>query len=252
MRPLFILLLTSLLTACGYDRFGPLPPAPAEDIQPNTTLAELARLYKSGRIDLPDGMIASGTVTTSDSAGNFYKMIVVQQGAASLALLTGLYDTYAAYRPGQQVALKLDGLRLGLKEGMLCAGAPDGTSKGTDYIASEVLLRHILIRNSPDTENRPNPVDTLVLTIPGIKPEMAGRLVRITGGAFTQGGKQTWSGEKIYSEKRGVSVTVYTSDYATFANDMLPQGPVSLTGVVTLYRDKVQIKISSTDDVQKP
>ena len=50
--------------------------------------------------------------------------------------------------------------------------------------------------------------------------------------------------------RRGVSLTVYTSDYATFTNAVLPEGPVDLTGIVTLYKDKVQLKISSTDDVR--
>lgn len=244
----FILLVSILCTGCGYDRYGPEPEADESVLRPNTTLASVDRFYRNGGTDLPEGTIVGGRVTTSDSAGNIYKMVVIQQAGVPLAILTGTYDAYTAYRPGQQVAVRLDGLRIGLWEGMIAVGAPEpGYPKGIDYISSDALLRRIMMRT--DTPALPA-TDTLKLTVPEVTSALAGRLVRITGGSFTQGGVQTWAGEKTYSVRRGVSLTVYTSDYATFANTMLPEGPVDLTGIVTVYKDKVQVKISSTDDVR--
>lgn len=244
----FILLLSILCTSCEYDRYGPEPEADESVLRPNTTLASVERFYRNGGTDLPEGTIVGGRVTTSDSAGNIYKMVVIQQAGAPLAILTGTYDAYTAYRPGQQVAVQLDGLRVGLWEGILAVGAPEpGYPKGIDYISSEAVLRRIMVRT--ETPVIPAP-DTLTLTIPEVAAALAGRLVRVTGGSFTQEGTQTWAGEKTYSVRRGVSLTVYTSDYATFANTMLPEGPVDLTGIVTVYKDQVQLKISSTDDVR--
>lgn len=243
-----ILLLSIACTGCGYDRYGPEPEPDAAVLRANTTLASVERFYRNGGTDLPEGTVVSGRVTTSDSAGNIYKMVVIQQAGVPLAILTGTYDAYTAYRPGQQVAVQLDGLRVGLWEGMLAVGAPEpGYPKGIDYISSEAVLRQVMVRtNTPALP----PTDTLKLTVPEVTAALAGRLVRVTGGSFMQGGAQTWAGEKTYSVRRGVSLTVYTSDYATFANSLLPEGPVDLTGIVTVYKDKVQIKVSSTDDVR--
>lgn len=245
---LYLIFFGLWLTGCGYDRFGELrePEPPAWTA--NTTLASVERFYRSGGADLPDGTIVSGTVTTSDSAGNFYRMLVIQQDETPLALLTGTFDTYTAYRPGEQVTIRLDGLRAGLWEGMLAVGAPEpGYAKGIDYIASDALLRKIMVRSGTSV---PKPVDTLELTVSEVTQELAGRLVRVTGGRFTQGGRHTWSGEQTYSAGRGISLQVYTSPYATFADDLLPEGGMTLTGIVTVYDETVQLKISSTLDAR--
>lgn len=236
-------------TACGYGDFGPLPSAEPSPLAATADLDAVRRFYLGGGTDLPEETVVGGTVTTSDSAGNFYKMVVIQQGNTPLAILTGTYDTYTAYRPGQCVLVRLDGLRVGLWEGMLAVGAP-GTeyAKQIDYIANDAVLRRVIVR---DEAVLPRPADTLVLTVPEVTAALAGRLVRVRGGSFTQGGVQPWSGERTYSVRRGVSLTVYTSPYATFANDLLPEGEVELTGVVTLYRDAVQLKVGSTDDVRR-
>lgn len=245
---LLFFLSTILCTGCGYDRYGPEPEPDATLLKANTTLASVERFYRNGGTDLPEETVVSGRVTTSDSAGNIYKMVVIQQGDTPLAILTGTYDVYTAYRPGQQVAVRLDGLRVGLWDGMLAAGAPEPDyPKGIDYISSDAVLRRIMVRT--DSPALPQ-IDTPELTVPEVTAALAGRLVRVTGGSFTQGGVRTWAGEKTYSVRRGVSLTVYTNDYAAFANSLLPEGPVDLTGIVTLHKNNVQLKISSTDDVR--
>lgn len=245
---LLYFLSTILCTGCGYDRYGPEPQPDATLLRANTTLASVERFYRNGGTDLLEETVVSGRVTTSDSAGNIYKMVVIQQADTPLAILTGTYDTYTAYRPGQQVTVRLDGLRVGLWDGMLAVGAPEpGYFKGIGYISSDAVLRRIMVRTDPPTFPQ---IDTLELTIPEVTAALAGRLVRVTGGSFMQGGSQTWAGEKTYFVRRGVSLTVYTSDYAAFADSLLPKGPVDLTGIVTLYKNNVQLKISSTDDVR--
>lgn len=234
------------LTGCNYGRFGDLKGQDTPALTANTTLASVERFYRDGGTDLPEGTIVGGTVTTSDSSGNFYKMLVIQQDGTPLAVLTGTYDTYTAYRPGEHVVLLLDGLRLGLRDGMLSVGAPEPNfPKGIDYIASDAVLRRIMTRSTLPAK----PVDTLELTVPEVKASHAGRLVRVNGGHFTQGGKHTWSGEQTFADDYGNTLKVYTSPYASFADNPLPEGVVELTGIVTVYDDVVQIKVSSTDDV---
>ena len=239
--------LAVLLGSCGYNRFGELPDAPERALRPNVTLSAVARFYAEGGHDLPDGTVVGGRVTTSDSAGNIYKMVVIQQGETPLALLTGTYDTYSAWQPGTTVAVRLDGLRVGEWEGMLAVGAPEPNyTTGIDYIASEAVLQRIVARTDSSFIA---PVDTLRVTVPEVSEALAGRLVRVTGGRFLKGGVATWSGEQSYVGADGNRLQVYTSPYATFADYLLPEGEVELVGIVTVYREVVQLKISSTRDV---
>lgn len=233
-----------LLAGCDYDRFGELPAEESPVMNANTTLASVERFYRNGGVDFPDGTVVSGTVTTSDSAENFYKMLVIQQEETPLAVLTGTYDTYSAYRPGGRIAVRLDGLRVGLWDGMLAVGAPEPEyTEGIDYIASDAVLRKIIARMDGS-----EPVDTLETSIAGISSALAGRLVRLSDVFFTQGGRHTWSGEQTLSDAGGRTLRTYTSPYASFADDLLPEGRISLTGIVTVYRDVVQLKVSSADD----
>lgn len=242
-----LLLLPMWLSSCGYNRFGELPTPPETATRPNTLLSAVARFHADGGADLPDGIVVGGRVTTSDSAGNIYKMVVIQQGETPLALLSGTYDTYSAWQPGTTVAIQLDGLRIGEWEGMLAVGAPEPNyTKGIDYIASEAVLQRIVTRTDPSFIA---PVDTLRVTTSEVTKTLAGRLVRVTGGYFQKGGSATWSGEQSYVATDGARLQVYTSPYATFANSLLPEGEVELVGIVTVYRDVVQLKISSTRDV---
>lgn len=246
LKYLFLAPLLLVMSGCGYNRFDALPEPDETAPHANITLASVRSYYERGEVDMPEGVVVGGRVTTSDSAGNFYKMIVIQQGDVSLAVLTGTYDTYSAYRPGERVVVRLDGLRLGLWDGMLAVGVPEPNyPKGIDYISSDVVLRQMMFRSE---EPMPE-IDTLEVTIPEVTEALAGRLVRVVDGSFTQGGRHTWSGEQTYSIGYGRSVKVYTSPYATFADYVLPEGKVDLVGVVTTYRESVQIKVSSTDDV---
>ena len=235
------------LAGCDYNHFGEPPEPDIPTWTANTTLASVDRFYRSGGTDLPQGTIVSGTVTTSDSAGNFHKILVIQQKETPLAVLTGTYDTYTAYRPGQQIILQLDGMRLGLWDGMVAVGAPEpGFPKGIDYIASDALLQKIMIHSPNPT---PEPVDTLEPTVQEVTASLAGRLVRVTG-HFTQGGKNLWRGEQTFSDPHGDTLQIYTSPYARFADDPLPAGEIRLTGIVTVYKGTVQIQVSSTDDIR--
>ena len=191
LKYLFLAPLLLVMGGCGYDRFDALSEPDETAPHANTTLASVRSYYERGEVDMPEGVVVGGRVTTSDSAGNFYKMIVIQQGDASLAVLTGTYDTYSAYRPGERVVVRLDGLRLGLWDGMLAVGAPEPDyPKGIDYISSDVVLRQMMFRSE---EPMPE-IDTLEVTIPEVTEALAGRLVRVVDGSFTQGGRHTWSG----------------------------------------------------------
>jgi len=242
-----ILTLTTALIcfSCKYDKHDTPEPPAARTVTANTTISSLAGLYVEGGVTINEDIVIKGTVTTSDSCGNFYKCVMIQDETGAAELRLGLYDLYTLYHPGQTVYVNLKGLAIGLYNGSLQVGirSAAGSAYEVDYINSSPVIGQHLTKGSESSP--PSPIR---LSIPEITPSHLGMLVEIHGASFTQGGKQTWSGEKTFSEKRGVSILVYTNDYATFAGDILPEGKIILRGIVTQYRDKLQIKISSPED----
>ncbi len=243
IAPLLGLLLG--LTGCDYNRFDPVEPNPYANLTANTTPGDLYRLAAAGTFTAGAEMLLSGVVTSSDSAGNFYRTLVVQQDERAVELLLGTYDIYSAYPRGQQVIVRLDGLGWALRDGLLQVGWPaDGTSS-PDYIGSSPLVRGCVVR-----AGRFSTLTPPRLRLDQITADRIGQLVTLTGGSFTQGGSAPWSGERTYSAPGTTSIRTYTSPYASFAGQTLPAGAVDLTGIVTSYQGRLQLKISSTDDVR--
>ena len=75
------------------------------------------------------------------------------------------------------------------------------------------------------------------------------RLVKLTG-VTIQGTPTTYAGSKIVTD--GVNtITLFTAPTAaTFRNDSVPSGPVSITGILTEYDGTKEILIRNTSDVQ--
>lgn len=240
-----MLLICLTLTACGYNRFEPMEVGLTPYIRPNISLEELCQMYKNDIAELPDGLVIGGVVMTSDSAENFYKRLVIQQGSSAVELKLGLYDSYVSYHIGQSVVFLVDGLRMTRENGTLTIGVPSshGSSMAVDFIGSEPLVQRRLLRTTWS-----EPVYVPSLEISEITPAMAGRTVSLRGGSFEGGGVKTWSGEQRYLDRQSDAIIVYTNTFASFANDPLPVGICNLQGVVAIYRDKVQIKLNSSND----
>jgi hypothetical protein len=89
---------------------------------------------------------------------------------------------------------------------------------------------------------------------------MYNRLVRLVDATFVEGGIATFSdaGSATSHEIKmsdGTSITLRTSNYATFANEKLPVGTGNITGILTRYNNTVQIVInglSSLDGFVEP
>ena len=78
--------------------------------------------------------------------------------------------------------------------------------------------------------------------------------VRLIGATFVEGGMATFSdpGASTSHDIKmadGTTITMRTSNYATFANEILPVGTGDITGILTRYNNYVQIVINNPDDL---
>lgn len=130
------------------------------------------------------------------------------------------------------MTLRLEGLAVGESRGVLQAGRlPDpGSGYATDYIGSKPALDAALIRHGETLRE----LEPARLRIAELTPERCGTLVRIDRLIYRPEdlSGSTWSGYKRFADDEGAEIYTYVRTYARFADEEVPAGQVSLTGIL--------------------
>lgn len=112
------------------------------------TIDQLKKKYeaKSAAIDIYDDIYVKGQVVSSDSTGNFYKSIFIQDATSGIEVKLGKYNLCNEYKLNQWVYVKLQGLSVGAYYGSIQIGYKDESKKyETAYIEVQRLIdTHIL------------------------------------------------------------------------------------------------------------
>lgn len=210
-----------LTTGCT-QRFDPLEPEVAELLPPNTFIDEL----QEGIVT--ENLIVQATVTTSDEAGNFYQSLYIEEATGTLELRMSFFESFKLFHLGDVVSVRLQGLLIQRLNNQL------SVNTGNLESTCRIVLRQGLHE----------PIMPRQVKIRDIDSTLTGRLVSIADAEFKNGGGESWSGEQRLTQDQS-SITVYTSPLASYANELLPAGKVTVTGIVTLYNNKFQLKMSN-------
>lgn len=250
MKAFIYMIALSFLTACGYNDFDPARPevveGPGAD---NITIAGLKSHFSGLPVTVAANVRLSGYVTTSDEAGNFYRSFFIDDGTAGMEIMAGLYELHSIYRPGQKITVDAGGLTLGMRDGVIQLGLASGAgSTQAGYMEHRVILgRHLFRREIFEA------VKPLKRTVGEMNESIVGRLVRIEGlypdGEYPAG--TAWSGKLKFRSSPQDSVYVNTSSYAVFAHKEVPQGRITVTGILLKGKNEnyYQLKIRDLNDV---
>ena len=145
------------------------------DMEANTTIAELAAMYETGKPWTVDkNIVISGIVSTTDRYGNFYKSFYIQDETGGIELKLGKNGLYNDYLPGQRIYVDCNGLELGMYgykagsgNGMVQIGFNNGTDDTyeTSYIESSILIDTHVFKG--EVEGEVEPVELTVDQLPG-------------------------------------------------------------------------------------
>lgn len=219
-----------LACAC-HDSFDAPRGTDAEPPAANITIAELCAAYAGRTVPLAGGLVISGRVTANDRAGNFRYSFALDDGTGGAEVMARLSDLHDIYPEGCTVAVSLDGLALGESLGVKQIGLMPAEYGyyPTDYIPSRAELDMHVFRTWDGGAAEPLEASAAELTA-----EMCGRLVRIAGLRCEEGG--TWDGYRVFAGSGGGRIASYVSGYADFADMTVPEGEVSLTGILQYGR----------------
>jgi len=235
---------------------------------PNMTIAEFQALHELGnrpatRIDT--NVVITGIVTSTDEFGSSYKEIFFQDETGGLSIRTTNPSYFNKYRIGQRIFVQAEGLYLGnyISGGGVCGFYQLGkyTVNGKlEQIASKTEAQHIFRDGYPGTRPKPE----VIRNTDDIKKGIGGdyhKLVTLENCYFNQAdGEATYYfSSSLNTVSRRISfnngtgfVEARISKFCSFANDILPQGILKITGILTVFGTTSQIIICDIKDVITP
>lgn len=227
------------LSGCGYDRFDDIVVDQPTEIEANIDIKQLNGLVGGGPIERE--YVFKGVVTSSDSAGNFYKQLIVEDNTGAVELRLGVYDIHSVFHRWDSIAVGLQRFSTGRYNSLIQVGFGSYGSDNVEAIESWDII-YGLVAQIPGRNNNIGRVVTLNM----INKSMAGMTIFIEG-YFRNGGVGVYKGRQQFVTKNG-NVSVVTSDYASFVQTKLPSGALMLRAIVTFDGNTLGLKMSDLSD----
>jgi len=146
------------------------------------TISDLKAKYEAvlTPININEDIYVKGQVISSDSTGNFYKSIFIQDETTGIELKLGKYNLFNEYKLGQWVYVKLRDLTIGAYYGSVQIGFKDESGKyETSYLEVQRFIDTHVFRGE-----RATPIQPKVLTESDLKDwksRCCGTLVTLQG-----------------------------------------------------------------------
>jgi hypothetical protein len=244
------------LTGCVKKDFDEPPVIiPYVNFPANATMDTLLKIYgvHTDTVRITDSIIIMGIVAGNDQSGNIYKKLFIQDSTGGIDFEIDMSDMYTQFKVGQRVYIKCQGLYLGLYGGALELGYI--YNGGIGRMPSSMIKTHLYLDSLPgkppvpetlDVEN-PNPkLFSKLIAVPNVRFPDAGSPF-VTGGVTTSRNIGDSDGNPIVID--GNNFILYTSNYASFANNLLPEGVGTVQGILTVFNGKYELLVRDLNDM---
>lgn len=221
-----------LFYACNktYDN----PPVNEVPIGNVISIGDLKDEYPGNAITIDSNYTIFGNITSEETNGNFYKEVFIQDlsGAIKLKLKAsgGLYI-------GDSIRINVQGLTM--------------SDYGELIQLDNVDVDQQVVKIATEKFITPYEATISQLSL----SEDQSRLVKLNNVEFSELGMtyadavNLSTGSRTMSDCNGNVMSVRTSGYANFADDTLPSGNGSITGIFTIYNSEKQFVIRDINEV---
>lgn len=255
--------------SCVKDDDYSIPPVDCTGLTKTMDLAGLiakvdASTVTNNLVYFTEDAVIEGYVISSDQSGNFYKTFSLQNHPSNpttkgIQVEIDQSSLYTAYPMGSLVQIQLKGLVAGYDRGVLKIGSTYSTATSDEVRVG----RMVSLLAKTNVKKTCEPIQTIVPRIytkisDALKPENVNTLVTIQNVQFenptadgTYGdvvGETTVNRKLI--DKKGKTVDLRNSGYATWAGTPLPTNSGEITVVVSYYNGTYQLFISDLNDVK--
>jgi hypothetical protein len=216
------------------------------------TIAEFKSKYNTDFAQITAPVILKGVVNATDETGNIYKRLYLQDETGGIEISIDASNLYTKYRVGQEIFIECQDLYVGKYSGVLQIGYPY-LKNGVETIGRmpEIVAKsHIFLNGTPDKNVTP----TVVNSISELTESMLDKVITIKGIFFTNGGKESFASKtkttsQEFTDSKGIKGIIYTSNYATFAQNILPKGLGTITAILSSYNGTWQLIIRDKNDI---
>ncbi|MDD3721174.1 MAG: DUF5689 domain-containing protein [Lutibacter sp.] len=225
-----------------------------------TSIQQVKEMYTFGGAKIIEtDIIIEGYVVSSDKSGNIYKSISIQDKpenpTAAIKISINQTNIYTKYNVGRKIYVKLKGLAVGYSFGSVQIGV--ATGDGLEGILGSELDKYIL-RSCEVVEIIPKKV-----AISDLNKQMLEMLIEIENVQFKASdlGKSYGNTDNTATVNRVLEsvdnscnfleeVVLRNSGYASFKNNLLPEGKGSVVAIFSNYYDDFQLYLRDTGDVK--
>jgi len=239
------------------------PPANGSDpaITANKTIAQIKTLYVTGQVTTITGDYTfKGVVVGDDRSGNIYKNIIIQDSTGGISIAIDESNFYTSFEVGRTVFVKCKGMVIGDYHNLIQMGGYIDNSSGSSAVGripASLVGQHIF----GGQWNQPTPIKIAsnFLSLDNVTDQ--NKLVRLDGVHFKSTFACTPWADVINQasigstliDAYGNTMTVYTSNYANFATNLIPSDTGSITGIFQIYgsgSSAKQFVVRDLSDVQ--
>ena len=203
-----------------------------------------------------------GVIIGDDESGNIYKQLVV--GDETGAIIVGVNNSglYAFCPVGQKVVIDCKGLQIGSYRKLAQIGSIYEGKVGR--MPEYVWKQHVRLINEPKLfydELRPLEISTAA-ELTAVDMKQAPLLVTLKNVSFPDANvTTTYAPGDEGSVKRyftyadgtqsGSNLFLYTSAYANFSMEVMPQGSVNITGILLRYNNQWEVVVRTLSDIKR-
>lgn len=225
------------------------------------TIAELKKLYPGHAAETPILMDSAVQlkvyVTGNDIQGNLYNSIAVQdQNGDAMLIAIGESSLYGYLPVGQELLIDLKGLYIGGYGSQPQIGVPYTNASGRTYVSrmpGTLWQQHVKILS---TKHTAEPIEFIpsmdITTHCGKLMTIKNVSVKGADGTLVWANKASARSNAVELQFDGLNSNylIYTSIYADFANAIVPQGKMNLTGIWKRFNNKWELILRSEDDIE--
>lgn len=251
----FVAITAITLSSCKKEKYDE-PSGNTPDPNLTTiTIDSLRKYFTSGLpITITNDVTISGIVTADDKDGNFYKQIVIDDGTAGIPVLIERSYLYTDFPQGRKIYVKCKGLVLGAYHNYLQLGGFVDNSTGQPAVGNipSDLADKVIVKGPTG-----NTVTPIVVSSSQLNNSYQARLVQLDPVIFQASDQgQPWANiitqqsmSRIASECYSDPIEVRTSNYALFANSIVPSGSQKIVGIYSVYNSTKQLALRNLSDV---
>ncbi len=240
------------LSSCIDENFDQPPTggSPLPDGIANTSIKELKARHTLGALEtITEDLIIKGVIVADDATGNWYRTFVLQDETGGIEVTVDLADSYVFYPEGREVAIKCNGLVLGDYNDLVQLGG---------YIASDNTLGPIVDVTEKIVKGALTDVPApKSLTFNQLSLNDASTLVTFDDVQFVTADTSSTLADALHQSASNLniencafeSIVLRTSGFADFANENVPDGGGSITGILGVYRGDYQLLIRRLSDL---